>query len=69
MISRRVAEASRVAAGVDRVGYDGIEMALHWTTALLVVILYGLSQIWSFLPRGRRCGWGCSGGMSRWAFC
>jgi cytochrome b561 len=52
MISRRVAEASRVAAGVDRVGYDGIEMALHWTTALLVVILYGLSQIWTFLPRG-----------------
>ena len=52
MTSRRVVEASRAAAGDDRVGYDGMEMALHWITALLVVILYALSQIWSFLPRG-----------------
>ena len=52
MNSRLVAEASRFVAGDDRVGYDGMEMALHWTTALLVVTLYALSQIWGFLPRG-----------------
>jgi len=52
MTSRLVAEASGGAARDERAVYDGMEMALHWTTALLVVTLYALSQIWSFLPRG-----------------
>ena len=69
MTSRHIAKASHVAARDDRVGYDGMEMALHWTTALLVVILYALSQIWSSCRAGRRCGWGCSRCMSRWASC
>jgi hypothetical protein len=51
MTSPFVTEASHAAAGNDRVGYDGVELALHWITVLLVVTLYALSQIWSFLPR------------------
>jgi cytochrome b561 len=27
-------------------------MALHWTTAALVIALYGLAQVWGFLQRG-----------------
>jgi cytochrome b561 len=52
MTSRLAARVSQVVARDDRARYDGMEMALHWATALLVVILYALSQIWSFLPRG-----------------
>jgi cytochrome b561 len=31
--------------------YDGLEIAFHWATALLVVTLYTLAQIWSFFPK------------------
>jgi cytochrome b561 len=31
--------------------YDGLEIALHWATALLVVTLYTIAQIWSFFPK------------------
>ncbi len=44
-------QASSEAAGRP-VGYDGLEMALHWITAFLVVTLFGLAEIWGFLPRG-----------------
>jgi cytochrome b561 len=30
--------------------YDGLEIAFHWATALLVVTLYTIAQIWSFFP-------------------
>ncbi len=33
--------------------YDHGVIALHWLTALLVVILFALAEIWSFLPDGR----------------
>jgi cytochrome b561 len=33
-------------------GYDGLAMALHWITAVLVVSLFALAEIWGFLPRG-----------------
>ena len=33
-------------------GYDGLAMALHWLTALLVVGLFALAEIWGFVPRG-----------------
>ena len=52
MITKFAAEATRIAAGDDRVGYDGPEMAFHWATALLVVTLYALAETWGFLPRG-----------------
>jgi cytochrome b561 len=32
--------------------YDGLAIALHWVTALLVVVLFGLAEIWGFVPRG-----------------
>jgi cytochrome b561 len=34
------------------VGYDGFAMTLHWLTALLVVTLFALAEIWGFVPRG-----------------
>ena len=34
------------------VGYDGLSMALHWLTALLVVVLFALAELWGFVPRG-----------------
>jgi cytochrome b561 len=33
------------------VRYDGLAMALHWATALLVVVLFALAEIWGFVPR------------------
>lgn len=32
--------------------YDGPTILLHWLTALLVVTLFALAEIWGFLPRG-----------------
>jgi cytochrome b561 len=32
--------------------YDPLAMALHWITALLVVTLFALAEIWGFVPRG-----------------
>lgn len=52
MSSRLTIEATRIAAGDDRVRYDGLEMSLHWATAVLVVTNYLLAQIWDFLQRG-----------------
>jgi cytochrome b561 len=52
MTMRLTAEATRIAAGDDRVRYDGLEMSLHWATALLVVINYVLAQVWGYLQRG-----------------
>ena len=48
MTTRVAAEATRE----ERVRYDGLEMSLHWATAVLVVALYLLAQVWSFLQRG-----------------
>ena len=39
--------------GDDRLlHYDGMEIALHWATAVLVVTLWLIAQDWSFWPRG-----------------
>jgi len=32
--------------------YDSATVALHWLTALLVISLFALAQIWGFLPHG-----------------
>jgi cytochrome b561 len=47
----------RIAAGDDRSRYDAFGVALHWTTAVLVVALFALSQIWEFLPKPERHPW------------
>jgi cytochrome b561 len=52
MSSHGVTDDSRAVAGVRRVGYDWLEMTLHWATALLVVTNYALSQLWSLFPHG-----------------
>jgi cytochrome b561 len=31
--------------------YDGFLIALHWATAVLVVVLYSLAQLWSFFGK------------------
>lgn len=40
------------AAGRERLRYDGVQIALHWLTAILVGVLYLLSEVWSFIHRG-----------------
>jgi len=49
-------EISRVALGDDGAvagsRYDGVALSLHWLTALLVVTLFALAEIWGFLPKG-----------------
>jgi cytochrome b561 len=52
MTTKLAAEATRIAAGDDRVRYDGLEMSLHWATAILVVTQYLLAQAWGFVRSG-----------------
>jgi cytochrome b561 len=35
----------------DRTHYDRLAVALHWLTALLVLIQFGLAELWDFAPR------------------
>jgi cytochrome b561 len=42
----------REPAAAENLRYDRVTIVLHWTTAILVVALYGLAQIWGFLHRG-----------------
>jgi cytochrome b561 len=51
MTSRLTAEATRIAAGDDRIRYDAFAMTLHWLTFLLVLLLFGLAQFWGFLAK------------------
>jgi len=44
------ASAGSVGDGLLR--YDGAEISFHWATAILVVVLYLLSQGWGFVERG-----------------
>jgi cytochrome b561 len=43
--------ATRVAAGDDGSTYDGVAIALHWTTAALVVLQFVLGQTWGWFAR------------------
>jgi cytochrome b561 len=43
--------ATRIAAGDDRTRYDRFAVALHWATALLVVVQFILAETWDFTPR------------------
>ena len=46
--------ATRIAAGDDGTNYDNVAIALHWLTALLVVVLFALGQTWDWFPRETR---------------
>ncbi|HVI29602.1 cytochrome b [Hansschlegelia sp.] len=52
--SSAVAQATRVAAGDDRTRYDDFAIALHWLTAGLVILLFGLAQIWGLFDKPTR---------------
>jgi cytochrome b561 len=54
MTTRLAAEATPIAAGDDRVRYDGFAMTLHWLTAVLVVLLFVLAETWNFAARPTR---------------
>src|SRR4051794_380433 len=46
-----VAAVTRALAGDDRTHYDPIVIALHWTTAVLVVLQFALAETWGFAER------------------
>lgn len=53
-VGSEVATATRIAAGDDRTRYDGLAIALHWLTTLLVLTQFGLAELWGFAPRPTR---------------
>src|SRR5690242_16124917 len=46
--------ASRIVAGDDRTHYDPFGIALHWATAILVVLQFSLAKTWGFAGRPDR---------------
>ena len=51
---RIVDEATRIAAGATRSRYDGVSIALHWTTVVLVLALFALGELWGYAQRPLR---------------
>ena len=53
-------EALRQLRGGEHTGpamaarYDGVTIALHWATAALVLLQFGLAETWDFFPRPAR---------------
>lgn len=47
-------QATSVAAGATRTRYDGVSIALHWTTVFLVLALFALGELWGFAHRPLR---------------
>jgi cytochrome b561 len=43
--------ATRIAAGDDGRNYDNVAISLHWATALLVVIQFGLAETWDWFAK------------------
>jgi cytochrome b561 len=43
--------ATRIAAGDDKTNYDNVAISLHWLTALLVVVLFGLAETWDYFAK------------------
>jgi len=46
--------ATRIAAGDDGTTYNSVAIALHWTTAGLVLIQFVTSFVWDWFPRETR---------------
>jgi cytochrome b561 len=46
--------ATRVLAADDGASYDRGAIALHWTTAVLVVLQFALGQTWDWFPRATK---------------
>jgi cytochrome b561 len=47
-------KSTRVAAGATRARYDGISVALHWLTVILVLSLFALGELWGYAQRPLR---------------
>jgi cytochrome b561 len=45
------ASATRVVAADDGTNYDNVAVALHWTTALLVVMQFALAETWDYFAK------------------
>lgn len=54
MIDQPLADATRIAAGDDRTRYDRFAIGLHWITAVLVVLQFGLAETWGWVERPAR---------------
>jgi cytochrome b561 len=46
--------ATRIAAGDDKTNYDNVAITLHWLTALLVVVQFGLAVTWDWFSHDTR---------------
>ena len=46
--------ATRIAAGDDGTSYDKVAIALHWATALLVVVQFAMAVSWDWFARPTR---------------
>lgn len=46
--------ATRVLAGDDGTTYDGVAIALHWATALLVVVQFASAETWDWVAKPTR---------------
>src|SRR4051794_19749255 len=46
--------ATRIAAGDDKTNYDNVAIALHWATALLVVVQFVLAVTWDWFSHDTR---------------
>lgn len=43
--------ATRIAAGEDKTNYDNVAIALHWLTALLVIVQFALAETWDYFAK------------------
>jgi cytochrome b561 len=48
------ASATRIVAGDDGTNYDNVAVALHWATALLVVVQFAFAETWDWFARPTR---------------
>jgi cytochrome b561 len=46
--------ATRIAAGDDKANYDSVAIALHWVTALLVIVQFALAVTWDYFSHDTR---------------
>jgi cytochrome b561 len=45
------AAATRIVAADDGTNYDNVAVALHWTTALLVVVQFAFAETWDYFAK------------------
>jgi cytochrome b561 len=53
-LTNPTSSATYAAQGDDHARYDGLLIALHWATAALVFLQFGLAETWGFFPKADR---------------